>query len=320
MKQTYLIIILVLSCSVIYSQQDPWYLGGSYIYESDTCDFTDTCNYVVIDTNSQWQIGTTDKLFFSSNGFSGRAAMTDTLIGYESNDTSIFELDLTGMSSFSDDYYAPTIAIGFKHKIDSDTLNDGGFITVSLDSGQTWLNLANMSQSDDDYYELYRYNIYSTEDSLLGDDIGYSGRFNWMRSGFQLTFYIPLKMSYTDPRVRFHFISDNNTNNSDGWIIDSLEVYAFEFYGSVNKLDKQVLISISPNPVSDQLTVSVEEGKGNLDGRFSLIDPSGQMVASRSVRQTNSINIDVSNFSSGIYTFRWIGNDGNIINRKIVIE
>ena len=64
--------------------------------------------------------------------------MTDTLNSYSNNQLSYFEIVFTQ----NDDSWAIMEGyIKFDHKFETDTLIDGGFISVSHDSGKTFINI-----------------------------------------------------------------------------------------------------------------------------------------------------------------------------------
>lgn len=321
MKQIYLTLISLLLITLSHAQQSPWYLA-EYLESSDTCDFSDTCSFIQIDTSSHWEVGGTNKPYFSDN-FTGNGIMTDTLDFYCDADTSYFQLDFTGMLNYYDDYGGQALSVEFTHKMQTDTLKDGGFITISLDSGQTWQNVADMDENPwgADYEGMVKHNIYGISDTLFNGEKGFSGTFEWKTSGIQIIFMFPLKSLNTDPMMRFNFISDSNASNKEGWIIDSL-IIAEQYLGS--NLDEfhsdQLKMAVYPNPSGDVVNVESTEKGRLLKGNLHLLDISGKQLFTKEVVASESIQLDVSAYQAGIYVVRWTDWQGKQVEKKVIIE
>lgn len=103
----------------------------------DTIGFEENYEYIKIDTSSSniWQIGFPNKTYLDSSYSGENAIVTDISNSYASDNHSYFDL-YVGDFNYSD-YYPWDIFIEFKHKFDTDTLKDGGYITVSYDNGNT---------------------------------------------------------------------------------------------------------------------------------------------------------------------------------------
>jgi hypothetical protein len=74
---------------------------------------------------------------------------------------------------------------------------------------------------------------------------------------------------------------------------------------------------IYPNPVQDQLTVSLGDNELNI-GRADLIDFSGRNVRTVLLSSGNEITIDCNDLPAGIYILRLSGD--SVVNEKIVIN
>ncbi len=108
--------------------------------------------------------------------------MTDTINTYAVNDSSFFDLNFDS-SNLSPAYW--NILIEFDHKMESDTLLDGGFITVSVDSGEVWHNVGHLKATgalDTNYtylFDLLSENLYGENGTLNSGTPAYSGTFGW---------------------------------------------------------------------------------------------------------------------------------------------
>jgi len=113
----------------------------------ETITFEYSYPYLEVDTSNQniWQIGTPNKAFFDSAYSAKNAIITDTVNYYPIDNISYFDL-LIGAFNFND-LYPWNIYVGIKHKYDTDTLKDGGFITISYDNRTTWMNIINILQT-----------------------------------------------------------------------------------------------------------------------------------------------------------------------------
>ena len=112
--------------------------GEQGLIPTDSCSFENYCQRMLIDTsntNNDWVIGSTNKPFFGQANSLPNAIMTDSLNPYSSNNLSYFDL---GFNAWDGSGFPMNMYIQFEHKYETDTLIDGGYITVSHDSGQTW--------------------------------------------------------------------------------------------------------------------------------------------------------------------------------------
>ena len=77
-------------------------------------------------------------------------------------------------------------------------------------------------------------------------------------------------------------------------------------------------ISVVPNPVSDELTIS-SMGKGKFQGfRYQMVNAAGQLVVlGRS--STAELNLNTKNLKSGVYVLRIIELNGTIHNKRITV-
>ncbi len=123
MKSTIKLFILIfLGFSKINAQILP-FLG---IYNIDSCKFESACKYVSFssDSNNIWQLGKPNKVFFDSAYSGTNAIITDTINSYSVTNHSYFDIKIPSNSWFQ----LGNRIISFKHKFDTDSLKDGGYI------------------------------------------------------------------------------------------------------------------------------------------------------------------------------------------------
>ena len=129
MKKLTILLIVLLGFNNIYAQ---WY--------NETINFESPSSMVWIDDtqeNNIWQIGTPQKDYFDQAYSPPYAILSDTIESYGENLHSSFIVSVKGWSWFGG---SPSI-LTFKHKFDTDTLTDGGYIDVSYDSGESWVSI-----------------------------------------------------------------------------------------------------------------------------------------------------------------------------------
>jgi hypothetical protein len=313
-----LILLLTISLTTIQSFAQ-W---TEFVWDIITLE--ETSEYLKIDTSGQniWQIGEPSKVFFDSAYSINNAIVTDTLNDYPLNNNSYFELKI---GEFNYNYYFPyDVFIEIKHKFDTDTLKDGGFITVSYDEGLTWMNVINDTSG---FWDITPYNgmssglnLYTENDTLYNGEYGFSGNSaGWVTTWF--TWHImPVKSNREflgdTMFVRFNFISDNVENSKEGWMIDDIKLYSVDLGGGINE-NAKLDFKISPNPFSETAIINLNDYRV-ID--LSLFDIQGKLLRQNKYFNNQSVVINRENLKAGIY-FVKIATDDNLIGiKKLVIK
>lgn len=296
--------------------------GDSTIW--NVINFDSTINYIHIDTSAQnlWQIGPPQKTIFNSAYSPPNVIITDTVNNYPTNNHSWFDL-YVGNFNFSG-MYPDDIFFDFRYKIDSDTLKDGGYITVSWDKGLTWMNII----KDTVCYNFVENspgnngvpNLYTDTDTLYNGEYGFSGRTqDWIRASFEW-FRLPVKtLNLPDTMIlRFNFISDSIPDSREGWMIDDIRLFSIDLGGGIHDLLNNKSITVYPNPAADYITI---ENKNNLNQHYnlSLKNIQGQELFSDKIETLNTNTIDLAGFANGIYFLRLQNEQENCV-RKIVVQ
>ena len=306
MKKLLLSLIACLLICISYAQSQFINVCQSCCNVNHGFDFTpiyDSTDYFFYfdstQVNNLWQVGTPSKQYLNSAYWtSTKALMTDTLNTYPINNTSSFQFALINCGDgnipgeFGASYWGPRIQIA--HKIDSELGIDGGTIEVSHDNGNTWDNLVEEIQDLQGIFP----DIYSISDTIqsLGKP-GFSGQTDWM---FTEIYY---SMSFSEPLdtivFRLTFASDSVETNQDGWEIGS--VYVYGEYELVDEYNMNNLISVFPNPTTDQLNITRKKINGVPS--VQILDASGKIIFEEKNFSGSSIN--VQNLPNGNYTLRY---------------
>lgn len=284
----------------------------------DTITFEDSTDYISIDNSIQniWQIGSPSKLFLDSAYSTHNVIITDTLNNYPINCNSYFDLYI---SNFGQHPY--NIGIEFKHKFDTDTLKDGGFITISYDNGQNWTNIINDSALI--FIEIPNsstpdnLNLYSSSDTLYNGEFGFSGNSNdWLTTKMSWIQY-GIKSQLGDTvTIRFNFISDSTETGNEGWMIDNIRLYTLDVPGSINEQNK-LNFKVYPNPMKEFALIELDK-QSNVE--LSIFNLYGQLIFQNNYVRDQSITIANDSFKSGTYFVKIKSEDNSIGVRKLIIK
>jgi hypothetical protein len=319
MKRAIIFLTLFLSGLLNFSQAQNKINVGDTLGPWYVINFDNSSNYINIDTSIQnvWQIGSPQKIIFNSALSLPHAIITDTIHTYPANNYSYFDL-LIGDFNFNGYYYGRTY-IDFWHKYDTDTLKDGGYITVSWDKGLTWKNIiedtiSGMFTPADQFLT----NLYTLNDTLFNGEHGFSGKSNgWVLASFLWQGLVAKNIPDT-MILRFNFISDSINNNKEGWMIDNIRLYSIEQGGGVNELSDFHIIKISPNPFSSSTEILLDKNYKNID--LSVFDLQGKIIKEKIIKNCNKVNLDRAEIENGFYFLRIILDNKIMLTKKIIIE
>lgn len=315
-----------------------WFLpvqSFSQKYPGDTLEIFTVINFEnpTTDINNPnvpgnlWQIGTPQKSFFNAAYSMPNAMVTDTINPYPPSNHSWFDLFI-GEFNMGASYwnaYPWDIWLDFRHKFDTDTLNDGGYIQVSWDKGWTWINVIN-----DNIYPLgitpawgwVNMNMYSTSNTLYNGEYGFSGHSNgWIHTSM-VWCDIPLDPIFNFPPdtmiVRFNFISDADHHDKEGWMIDHIRLFAIDLgSGLVDPSSSAEKARITPNPMKNQAVVSFDKSYDRID--FELYDNLGHLVNKTLFVNSKSFQIHRNNMPAGLYLCKILLDNKKLLSRRLLI-
>ncbi len=289
-------------------------------YVWDTITFEEPYEYLVIDTSSQniWQIGAPHKIFFDSAYSANNAIVTDTINYYPTNNYSFFDLYI---GLYNVDWFPMNIFIEIKHKFDTDTLKDGGFITVSYDNRQTWMNIINDTahwfDETPNQNNMFVENLYSSSDTLYNGEYGFSGKSSgWITTKFSW-YFCPVKTQLGDTLIiRFNFISDSIETHKEGWMIDNIKLYSVDLGGKIYEI-KLLDFGIYPNPMNKTAIIELDNYH---EIELSILDNQGRIIRKNKYFNNQPIIINKDKLNPGIY-FVKIRTDENLIGiRKLIVR
>ena len=112
-------------------------------------------------------------------------------------------------------------------------------------------------------------------------------------------------------------LGDAGGNQGQQIVFDAVKWNYVPAATGVAQLNSDTHISISPNPAKDIVTISDNEMYKEM--QVSIFDIQGKQIADYKFQKQNSINIDVSNFSKGIYLVK-IQTDKSVETKKLAIK
>lgn len=266
------------------------------IYPVDSCHFELPCDWIILSPDSPhvWQIGAVQKPGFDSTYSPPNALVTDTLFPYPVSVNSCVELDLDLVPLASSN-----LILSFKHRYETDSLIDGGFIEISYDAGQSWQNVL----LDDAMYVGYE-NLYTETDTLAGGGYGFSGNSAvWTTTRIQWIWSMLTRGTGNGIKLRFCFKSDAIQMNKAGWIIDDIMISISEDMGNVADHHVFDALTIFPNPAVNQLNMQFTPGDSKIY-TLTILNVLGQQIKVKIPLPSGTSCLDIADLPAGMYTIQ----------------
>lgn len=300
MKKILLLIVLVASSFVSFSQcVDEWW-GAFYNFDSPSINYNCYFFRDTADTVNAWQIGVPQKTVLDTAYSGTRVIITDTINSYKPNDTSSFIL-MHRIGSATLDWHWHSIS-GY-YFVNSDTLTDFGMIEFSPDNGHTWVDLMH------DTSGLAHWGWSGDEKPVFSGD-----SYGWKHFYCQLNFAgSPYTFNWDDTvQYRFSFISDTADTHKDGLMFDNIDIFdAAEDVPMVNT--GRHIISVYPNPATEKIHVQCPP---NATARqVQVYDCTGRLQ--KEIKMFTGNEIDVNDLPNGLYVLRYMDaarNDAVLFN------
>lgn len=312
--------ILITFIEFATAQQASPMAPGDTIAFWNTIGFEETSTSIIQnhDPGNIWQIGHPQKTNLNSP-FSGMYAMvTDTLNPYPVNNNSHFDLILCS-DNYGKNWYPWSFFIDFMYKIDSDTLEDGGYVTVSWDKGLTWQNVTSNIFPFNFGYQFLSSNIY--QGTLGNGEQGFSGTSNgWEKCGLgwaailvKKKMDIPSDTTY----LRFNFYSDGNHHDRDGWMIDNIRFFSIELWGGLEENPQNRILLIQGNPF--RLSTMIKLDKTYVKAELEILNMQGNILRQYDLSEKDEFRLERDGLPSGMYLVRAKLGSSTIISRRLTI-
>jgi hypothetical protein len=203
-------------------------------------------------------------------------------------------------------------------QFDTDTLKDGGYISVSYDHGRTWMNIIkdNIYFGISPAHSYNGFNLYNNKNVLYNGEYGFSGNSNgWVTTWF--AWYLPPVKSaliFTDTMIiRFNFISDSIQTNKEGWMIDNIRLYV-ERMSEINTI-VNMNFNIYPNPFNKSTTIELDQTYKEI--LIELYDMEGKLIDQKTFNNIKILNYNKGKLNSGLYFIK-IVTDKKVFGSKLI--
>lgn len=271
-------------------------------------DYPMNLDRIVRDTvsnpNCIWQVGQPNKTVFTAAHSVPNAILTDTLNPIPANDTSIFYLKHVRTPLIPYHYFA----LHFWYQMEGDS-TDFGTIEISPDTGHSWINLLNQDTT-------YQMIWFTPKPTLAGSTNG------WQSFDLDMQVWasypgfgggpFPILITADTILFRFTYITDSSSAPHDGWMID--DFYLEDWIEGIHEIHNDNLISIFPNPTSDELRI--HRIKVNDAEKVQVLNYTGQVLYNNSnfIGET----IDTRQMANGIYLLKYSDTKYFSIKRFVV--
>lgn len=169
-KKTLIIFLSVLATCGVVSAQVSEPMGDLLFQDTLTVDPMNEWISIPSPEENLWQVGIAQKSKLDSS-FSGLPVIiTDTLNSYPAGADDWFYLSIPGSDENPNWYSWAEGILSFRHHFHTDSLLDGGFIEISYDRGESWVNII----YDDPVMQEFT-GLYSPDDTITGGIPAFSG-------------------------------------------------------------------------------------------------------------------------------------------------
>lgn len=292
-------------CSIIILSFVSLFSYGQFgVYSIDFDDIWSINYHITIDTltnpNNTWQRGAPNKTLFNAAYSAPNVIVTDTLNAVPANDTSTFYL----IHERDNSEFNHAFGISFWFQMDGDS-TDFGTIEISPDTGNTWVNMLTEDIT-------YNFHWQGSKPTLKGSTSEWQNFYVRMDDWAMNLGDFPVAMTADTILFRFTYITDNNSDPRDGWIIDNFTME--DWFEGVPEIQNDNLISISPNPTSDQLKIHSTSTSDN--SSIQILNSTGQILYDNP--NFKGETVDTRQFTNGIYVLKYSEAKNFSIKRFVV--
>lgn len=284
------------------------------LLEFETTDYLDV---LIPDSSGVWQVGEPQKQFFNSAYSGRRAIMTDTLQSYPVSMNNCFYLIIDPVNY---KWFGYTWCdLEFHHKMDCDTLTEGGYVEISYDKGENWKNIIfdSIYKEIDEWYFAEAHNFYEKDDTLENGIPAFSGHNpEWRHSRFSWGAVGVKKSTIDTILIRFCFQSDSIQTDKDGWMIDNIYIKSTN-PSSINSDKQSADVRLFPNPVEDISVIDLSDI--NHPAQVIFYNYMGKMVFYDRVNNS-TYSIARSDFGPGVYYVKLITEDEKVYSGSFVVQ
>jgi len=282
---------------------------------------------IIIDTaykSNIWQTGKPVKAKFNESYLSPRALMTDTANFYPPDNNSTFMIKIVPPVGF----FWGGMGIMFTHRIDTDTLFSGGYIEISYNGGNKWINIVEDKSFD---ARTISHSMYKVNDTILGAIPAFTGNsdnydkemlwHNWIMSWYSWTWadkFNPKPDLFDSILIQFTFRSSNALVSKEGWIISNMSV---DFIDCFTGIENSTVIQNKPVvKLLENKELFISHFGNNIENyTINVLTVTGVKVLSMNKTCHDSITIPLHNLTTGIYIYQIANSKDIFTSGKFII-
>ena len=222
----------------------------------------------------------------------------------------------------------------FFHEYNTEADFDGGVIEISINGGETWEDVGAENFVENGYDGILQ--------SGSGNPLAGRPAFNGASPGFKRTTIDLTPFAGETVLVRFRFGTDNNTAR-DGWYVDDIVILGNLYsitnvactdnageqlcsevttilYGERPNATENVLqdrpLRVFPNPTSGRFVLSLDQPIQE-DVNIQLRSVDGRLLQQYNYQSFQTEEIDLTNYSSGVYIIQFRTEEG-VTTRRVI--
>jgi photosystem II stability/assembly factor-like uncharacterized protein len=197
----------------------------------------------------------------------------------------------------------------------------GGRIVRSTNSGSNWSSVYNIGD-DNGFYGINDFYVYNTNTVFAATDSGFvyttNGGNSWTR------YNVGLNFGNFENLMKRVTVSGNNViagvNTSSGARVVRMPLSSIGISAGINELTSGKLENkVYPNPTSGNVTIEVSDLTFEDNCIVKLYDAMGRVVLT-SVMNSGKAQLDLENYSAGLYSFTVLNNNTIASRGKLVVN
>lgn len=300
MKKLISFFLLILSLNNSSYSQSPYFnIDFDTNYPIEVFSFNTTSN-----GTDKWNWGVPNKSVLDTAHSGSGVLITYINSTYPTNDTSSFTVTYICNDGFVNRH---TAMISGWYNVNSDTLTDHGYIELSIDHGQTWMNL--FADSISNWVTFWE-----------GAKPVFSGNSNgWREFNMNLAqLGWLLNIEYGDTILyRFTFVSDSVETFKDGMMFDDMSLY--DYAEGINSIANQFKSSIHPNPLENNSIIEFDNNNRDLH-QLIIYDSQGHKIMQSDIIDEKQFELKENSLQSGMYLYQIINlNSSKSSTGKILV-
>ena len=117
--------------------------------------------------------------------------------------------------------------------------------------------------------------------------------------------------------LRFNFISDNIHQNREGWMIDQLRIFSFDFGSGMQDQKTSLIVRVAPNPINENPMAMLNKEFDEVE--YQLVDQAGRLLLLGNPGRCSQFEIKRADLTAGIYLLKVTAGNGQIASTTRIV-